>query len=75
MSNPSPRHVVHHNEEWAVRVAGSNRVSSTHSTQQEAIARAREQAIAERGQVLIHGRNGQIREERTYRADPFPPRG
>ena len=78
MPKPTPppaRHVVKHDDSWAVRVAGSNRVSSTHDTQQQAITRAREQAIAEQGQVLIHRPDGKIREERTYRDDPCPPRG
>jgi hypothetical protein len=74
-SPPPARHVVKHDDSWAVRVAGSSRVSSTHDTQQQAIDRARAQAIAEKGQVLIHDREGKIRDERTYRSDPFPPRG
>ena len=74
-STPPARHIVRHDNAWAVRVAGSSRVSSTHDTQRQAIERARVQAIAERGQVLVHGRDGKIREERTYRTDPYPPAG
>jgi len=74
-STPPARHVVHHDDTWAVRVAGSSRVSSTHNTQQQAIERARIQATAEGGQILVHGRDGKIREERTYRPDPYPPAG
>lgn len=74
-SPPPARHVVRHEDAWAVRIAGASRVSSTHGTQEQAIERARIQAAAEGGQILVHGRDGKIREERTYRTDPFPPPG
>jgi hypothetical protein len=39
------QHVVPHGDGWAVRGAGSTRVTSTHSTQQDATDRARDIAI------------------------------
>lgn len=69
------QHVVPHSNGWAVRGAGNERVSSTHGTQAEAAAQARTTAERHGTEVLIHGRNGQIRERDSYGKDPFPPRG
>lgn len=60
---------------WGVRGQGNERLTVNTSTQSEAISRAREIAINQRSEVLIHGRNGRIRERNTYGNDPFPPRG
>ena len=69
------QHVVPHSEGWAVKGAGSQRASSVHETQRGAIAAARQTAINQGSEMLIHGRNGQIRERNTYGKDPFPPEG
>lgn len=55
--------------------AGNERASSFHSTQREAIAAARETAIRQGSEMLIHGENGRIRERNTYGEDPHPPKG
>jgi len=68
------QHVVTHNGDWAVRGAGNSRVSSTHDTQAAAIAAAREIAINNRSEVVIHGRDGKIRDKDSFGRDPFPPR-
>lgn len=67
------RHVVPHNGGWAVRKPGSDRVSSTHTTQQAATNAARTGARRDRSEVVIHGRNGQIRDRDSYGNDPNPP--
>lgn len=69
------QHVVPHDEGWAVKPAGGQRASSVHSTQQEAIDRARDIARNQESELLIHGRNGRIRERDSYGNDPFPPEG
>lgn len=69
------QHVVPHRDGWAVRGAGSDRVSSVHSTQAQAAQAARGTAQHQGTEVLIHGRNGKIRERDTYGHDPFPPKG
>lgn len=68
-------HVVPHSQGWATRAEGANRVGSTYGTQAEAIEAARQQAIRERGEVVIHRPNGQIRDSNSYGNDPFPPKG
>lgn len=69
------QHVIPHNGKWAVKPAGAKSVSSTHRTQEAAIKAARANAMREQSEMLIHGRNGQIRERNTYGKDPYPPRG
>jgi len=69
------QHVVPHEGKWAVRGEGNSKVTSIYNTQQEAIDSAKEIAINQQSEMLIHGRNGQIRERNTYGKDPFPPEG
>jgi len=69
------QHVVPHNGDWAVRGAGNTRVTTVHETQREAIEQARTIAQNQGSELLIHGRNGQIRERDSFGNDPFPPKG
>ena len=68
-------HVVPHNQGWATRREGATRVSSVHPTQTAATQQARTTATRERGEVIIHRRNGQIRDANSYGNDPYPPKG
>ncbi|SMF53371.1 hypothetical protein SAMN06265365_11820 [Tistlia consotensis] len=69
------QHIVPHEGGWAVRGEGNSRVTSTHETQADAIDRGREIARNQQSELLIHGRDGQIRDRDSYGNDPFPPRG
>ena len=69
------QHVVPHPNGWAVRGAGNERATVVVETQREAIERAREIARNQESELLIHGRNGQIRDRDSYGGDPFPPKG
>jgi uncharacterized protein YdaT len=69
------QHVVPHQEGWAVKSEGSQRASSVHKTQAEAITRAREIAQNQQTELFIHGRDGRIRTRDSHGNDPFPPRG
>lgn len=69
------QHVVPRGDQWAVVGEGNQRASSLHERQSDAEAAARSTAIGERSEVLVHGRNGQIRERNSYGKDPYPPRG
>ena len=68
------QHVVPHEDSWAVRGEGNLRVTSLHETQFEAIEAAREIAINNQSDVVIHRPNGVIRDRDSYGNDPFPPR-
>ena len=69
------QHVVPHQGGWAVRGAGSQRATGVYETQQEAISRARAISRNQGSELLIHGRNGQIRERDSHGHDPYPPEG
>jgi hypothetical protein len=68
------QHVVSRESGWAVRAEGAGRVTSTHGTQQAAIGAARSIAIHQGSEVVIHGRDGRIRDRDSYGNDPCPPR-
>lgn len=68
-------HVVKNGDQWGVKREGASRCSSLAGTQSEAIEQARGFAMPQKGQVFVHRPDGRIREERTYRKDPYPPKG
>lgn len=55
------RHVVPEQGRWAVKTAGSNRVARVYATQAEAIDAAKK-ATTKDTRVVIHGRNGRVRQ-------------
>jgi hypothetical protein len=69
------QHVVPHDSGWAVKGAGNSKATSVHGTQAEAAAQARSIAQNQSSEMLIHGKNGQIREKNSYGNDPYPPKG
>jgi uncharacterized protein YdaT len=75
MSKGKNQHVVRHADGWAVRGAGNERVTRVADTQREAIQIAREIAQNQQSELLIHGRNGRIRERDSFGNDPYPPKG
>jgi len=68
-------HVVPGDGNWRVEVEGSNRARSTHDTQQQAFEAARQVARQNKSELLLHGRNGKIRERNTYGHDPRRTKG
>jgi len=68
------QHVVRRGHDWAVRGEGNQQDTSHHDTQAEAIERAREIARNQRSEVVIHGRDGRIRDKDSYGNDPCPPK-
>lgn len=69
------QHVVKHPDGWAVKGAGNSRATAVEPTQKQAIERAREIATNNKSEVVIHGRDGQIRAKDSYGNDTFPPKG
>lgn len=68
------QHVVRRGQEWGVLGENNSRDTSHHDTQSEAIHAAREIARNQGGEVVIHGRDGKIRDKDSYGHDPMPPR-
>jgi hypothetical protein len=66
------QHVVPSGGKWSVREAGSSRASRIFPTQDEAIEAARKIARSEGATLYIHGKDGLIRDWRSYANDLLP---
>lgn len=75
MANSNNFWTTKHSGGWAVKREGASRVSSTHTTQQQAWNEARRLARGAGGEAILQGSNGKIRAKNTYGNDPFPPKG
>ncbi|MXX57047.1 MAG: DUF2188 domain-containing protein [Gemmatimonadales bacterium] len=75
MTRKRNQHVVPGKNGWAVKASGSPKATKVFDTQREAIAWGIATARNQRSELLIHGRAGRIRENRSYGRDPHPPPG
>lgn len=67
------QHVTPHpNGGWQVKGAGNDKATVVVDTQKEAIVRAREIAKNKQSEVVIHGKDGKIRDKDSYGNDPCP---
>ena len=53
----------------------NTKTKKTTGTESKARQKAREQAIKNHSDVVIHGENGKIRARDSYGNDPYPPKG
>jgi hypothetical protein len=60
---------------WDIKKGGADRASGHFPNQKEAINRGREISRNQHSELVIHRRNGQIREKDSHGNDPFPPKG
>lgn len=67
-------HVIKNNDAWQVKREGSQRASKNFDTQKEAIQYAIPGTKKDHVEVVIHGRDGKIRDKDSYGNDPIPPR-
>lgn len=67
-------HVVPHKDGWATQKEGAGRAGVVVDTQKAAIERARDQAKRENVEVVIHRKDGTIRDSDSYGNDPNPPK-
>ena len=63
---PRNQHVVPRGSKWAVRRAGSARVTKKFDTQKEAIQEGRRIARKQGTELYIHRRNGRVRARNSY---------
>lgn len=68
------QHVVPIDRKWGVCGEGNERLTSIHARQSEAIEAAREIARNQRSELIIHGRDGLIRERDSYGNDQIKHR-
>jgi len=74
MSKKRDIHVVPHGNAWATKKEGASRAGNVANTQTKAIDAARRQAIREKVEVVIHRKDGRIRDSDSYGNDPNPPK-
>jgi hypothetical protein len=74
MATKKDIHVVPHPDGWATKKEGNDRAGRVEDTQRAAIERARDQAKREGVEVVIHKRDGSIRDSDSYGNDPNPPK-
>jgi hypothetical protein len=67
-------HVVKHDSRWEVKVEGKQTPISSHKNQELARQNAVPIAKTNKSEVVIHGRDGKIRDKDSYGKDPCPPR-
>lgn len=60
---------------WNIQGEGNKRATKTVDTQKEAIEIARNIAKNQKTELIIHGRDGKIRDRDSYGNDPYPPEG
>jgi len=68
-------HVVPADGGWAVEVEGGGRADVDYPTQEAAITAATEAAKLAKVELIIHGRDGQIRERNSFGNDPRDIKG
>lgn len=69
------QHVTPKGDSWQVKGAGNKRATKIFDTKHEATQYAKEIAIKQKSELVIHNRNGVISEKNSYGNDPFPPKG
>lgn len=69
------QHVVKHQDGWAVKGAGNQKATRVTQTQKQAIDIARTISKNQQSELLIHGKNGRIREKDSHGNDNYPPKG
>ena len=74
MGKPSKHVVPSPSGGWAVKNSGAVRASKMFETQEQAVGYARDAAKKVGTELYIHGRDGTIKDKRSYGNDPMPPR-
>jgi len=70
------QHVTPHPDGgWQVKGAGNGRATRRTNTQGKAKRIARRIAINQKSELLVHNRQGRIRQKNSYGNDSFPPEG
>ena len=61
---------------WNVKSENTKKPVSTHKTKENAVEAGKKLAKKpEKGQIVIHKKDGTIQTEHTYGKDPHPPKG
>jgi hypothetical protein len=66
--------VTPNKDNWRVKISGNERASTVTSTQKAAIEIGRQKAKDMNTELVLHGKNGKIRDKDSYGNDPCPPK-
>ncbi|MCF8350513.1 MAG: DUF2188 domain-containing protein [Bacteroidales bacterium] len=75
MAKGKNQHIIKHPDGWAVKGAGNRKATKVAQTRKEMISKGRKIAKYQKSEVIIHGKNGQIREKDSYGNDPRKIKG
>lgn len=67
------QHIVPKDNGWAVKGAGNSKVTKTFETQKDAIDFGKQIAKNQESELVIHRKDGTIRDKDSYGNDPAPP--
>ena len=68
------QHVVPNGKNWQVKAEKATKATKNFNTQKAAIAYAKDIAKNQKRELVIHGKDGKIRDKDSYGNDPCPPR-
>jgi len=68
-------HITQRPAGWAVVISGNEKASKVLDTQKQAIDYGREIAKTNASELVIHGKDGKIRDKDSYGNDNYPPKG
>ena len=74
MTTKKNQHVTPKGNQWQVKGEGNERATKIVKTQKEAIEIAKDIAKTNKSEVVIHGRDGKIRDKDSYSNDTCPPK-
>ena len=69
------QHVLPSKNGWVVKKAGASKASKVFEKQDSAIKFGTKIAKNNKTELIVHGKDGRIRERNSYGNDPHPPRG
>ncbi len=67
------QHIIPKDDGWAVKGAGNSKVTKTFETQKDAIQYGKQIAKNQESELIIHRKDGTIRDKDSYGNDPAPP--
>ncbi len=59
---------------WSVKKSGADKAARTFNNKDKAVVYAIKISKREGSEVVIHGRDGRIRDKSSYGNDPYPPK-
>lgn len=68
------QHVIPHNDNWAVKGEGNEKVTKIFDKKQDAIDFAKDVAKNQKSELIIHKQDGSIQNKNSFGNDPNPPK-